>query len=107
MAHNLVKFFQVKLDHYCYNLLFLVIVLVTLAQIINTYQYLIQRKIYYVKYTLNASRFYTKNINSINSIVQQMTRQFDKIYRHIYVNNHVFEIELNYLFNTSFPLVLN
>ena len=78
MAHNLVKFFQVKLDHYCYNLLFLVIVLVTLAQISNTYQYLIQRKIYYVKYTLNASRFYTKNINSINSIVQQMTRQLTK-----------------------------
>ena len=78
MAHNLVEFFQVKLDHYCYNLLFLVIVLVTLAQIINTYQYLIQRKIYYVKYTLNASRFYTKNINSINSIVQQMTRQLTK-----------------------------
>lgn len=105
MAHNLVKFFQVKLDHYCYNLLFLVIVLVTLAQIINTYQYLIQRKIYYVKYTLNASRFYTKNINSINSIVQQMTRQLTNI--STYVNNHVFEIELNYLFNTSFPLVLN
>ena len=78
MAHNLVKFFQVKLDHYCSNLLFLVIVLVTLAQIINTYQYLIQRKIYYVKYTLNASRFYPKNINSINSIVQQMTRQLTK-----------------------------
>lgn len=105
MAHNLVKFFQVKLDHYCYNLLFLVIVLVTLAQIINTYQYLIQRKIYYVKYTLNASRFYPKNINSINSIVQQMTRQLTNI--STYVNNHVFEIELNYLFNTSFPLVLN
>lgn len=105
MAHNLVKFFQVKLDHYCYNLLFLVIVLVTLAQIINTYQYLIQRKIFYVKYTLNASRFYTKNINSINSIVQQMTRQLTNI--STYVNNHVFEIELNYLFNTSFPLVLN
>ena len=105
MAHNLVKFFQVKLDHYCYNLLFLVIVSVTLAQIINTYQYLIQRKIYYVKYTLNASRFYTKNINSINSIVQQMTRQLTNI--STYVNNHVFEIELNYLFNTSFPLVLN
>lgn len=78
MAHNLVKFFQVKLDHYCYNLLFLVIVLVTLTQIINTYQYLIQRKIYCVMYTLNASRFYTKNVNSINSIVQQMTRQLRK-----------------------------
>ena len=105
MAHNLVKFFQVKLDHYCYNLLFLVIVLVTLAQIINTYQYLIQRKIYYVKYTLNASRFLHSIVYSINSIVQQMTRQLTNI--STYVNNHVFEIELNYLFNTSFPLVLN
>ena len=60
MALNLVKFFQVKLDHYCYNLLFLVIVLVTLAQIINTYQYLIQRKIYYVKYTLMRQGFTQK-----------------------------------------------